>query len=66
MRAIISEIIGLFVDDGFLALALVLWCAAIGLGAVLLPTLLPALGPILFVGCAAILLGTVLRAARQR
>lgn len=66
MRAVLAEIAGLFVDDGFLALALVAWCVAVGLGASLLPALLPASGPILFVGCAVILLATVIRAARQR
>lgn len=65
MRAILSEIAGLFVDDGFLALALIAWCAAIALATTIIPALLPAWGPILFIGCAAILLATVVRAARR-
>lgn len=64
MRAVLDELVGLFVDDGFLALGLVLWCAAIALARTLVPALLPVLGPALLLGCAAILLATVARAAR--
>jgi hypothetical protein len=60
------ELWGLFVDDGSLALALVLWCAAAGLA--LPPLGLPEEwnGPILFVGCLAILLGNVATTVRRR
>jgi hypothetical protein len=64
LRAILSEIVHLFVDDGSLALALVAWCAVVGVAGLVLPGLLLASGPVLFLGCAVILLGTVVRAAR--
>ena len=64
LRAFLAEVVHLFVDDGSLALALVTWCAVIGLAGLALPTLLPASGPSLFLGCAAILLVNVVRAAR--
>jgi hypothetical protein len=61
----LRELWGLFVDDGSLALALVLWCAAVGL-------ILPRIGvsgewsgPILFIGCLVILLGNIALAARR-
>ena len=50
LRAVLAEIVHLFVDDGSLALALVTWCAVIGLAGLALPTLLPASGPALFLG----------------
>lgn len=64
IRAILAELVGLFVDDGSLALGLLLWCAAIGISTSLLPSLIPLGAPLWSLGCAAILLGTVLRAAR--
>lgn len=69
MRAVLAEIIGLFVDDGALALALALvaWCAAVGLAVALRPGLAGAVaGAALLAGCVAILLGNVARAARRR
>jgi hypothetical protein len=63
VRAFAAEILGLFVDDGSLALGLLLWCAAIAISTSLLPSLMPVGASIWFVGCALILLGTVLRAA---
>src|SRR3954452_8512011 len=65
-RAILAEIVGLFVDDGSLALGLLLWCATVGISTSLLPSLLPVGAPIWFVGCALVLLGTVLRSARPQ
>lgn len=66
-RSIWHELVGLFVDDGALALLLVLWCAAVGLAALLLPGLAPAVaGGTLLLGCAAILLASVRRATRRR
>ncbi len=64
-RAIWSEFIGLFVDDGSLALAILVW---IGVAWLLLPRLgLPAdwLAPVLFIGLALILMESALRRARQ-
>jgi hypothetical protein len=60
------ELWGLFVDDGSLALALLVWCALAGLG---LPQLmLPAEwnAPILFVGCIVILVANVTVGTRAR
>lgn len=64
LRAVLAEIVHMFVDDGSLALALVTWCTVIGLAGLALPTQLPASGPALFLGCTAILLVNVVRAAR--
>ncbi|HYZ24326.1 MAG TPA: hypothetical protein VE690_19415 [Rhodopila sp.] len=61
-----SEIIHLFVDDGSLALALVGWCAAAGVGVALLPGLGVVSGLVLFLGCALILLANVALAGRGR
>jgi len=60
-----SEFIGLFVDDGSLAAAVLLWIGATWL---LLPRLgLPAAAkpPVLFIGLALILAESVLRRSRQ-
>jgi hypothetical protein len=64
VRTILAEIVGLFVDDGSLALGLLMWCAATGIGLSLFPGLVAAGAPILFLGCALVLLGNVVRAAR--
>ena len=66
LRAILFEIVHLFVDDGSLALALVAWCVVVGAARFLLPGLLLASGPALFLGCVVILLATVIRAARAQ
>lgn len=64
LRLVLAELVGLFVDDGALALALVLWCAAIGAAVALAPSLGGGWGGIaLGLGCVAILAGNVLRAA---
>jgi hypothetical protein len=67
MRAvagILRELWGLFVDDGLLAIGLVLWIAV---AAVLVPALgLEAMGgPILFLGAASVLVASLVRAARR-
>lgn len=67
MRLLLSalrEIVGLFVEDGSLALVALIW---VGLCA-LLPRLLPGTGwtgVILFIGLAALLIGNVRRRARR-
>ena len=55
LLAAMREIAGLFVDDGSLALALIAWAVAAGSGLRHLP--LPGAwgGPVLFLGCVAIL-----------
>jgi hypothetical protein len=65
VRAVSSEVIHLFVDDGSLALALVAWCAVAGAGVALLPGLGVMSGPVLFLGCAVILLANVVLAGRR-
>ena len=65
LRTIFREIFGLFVDDGSFALLILVW---LGLTALLLPYLgwVPTWrGPILFVGLAAILMGSAIRYARR-
>ncbi len=65
LRTIWSEFIGLFVDDGSLAAAALIWLGAAWLLLPRLP-LPPAVPPILlFAGLAAILLESALRRARQ-
>lgn len=67
LRAILAEIVGLFVDDGSLALALVLWCAGVGAMRLAVPGLPASLtAGILLAGCVSILLVNVLYAARKR
>lgn len=66
VKTVLTELWGLFVDDGSLALALVGWVA---LAIWLLPAsaIDPAAhAPILFVGCLSILLINVLVASRQK
>jgi len=67
LRAILHEIIGLFVDDGSLALALVVWCALVGLLMLTVSGVtMAAAGAALLTGCVAILLVNVVTAARKR
>lgn len=62
---IMGELIGLFVDDGALALALVATIAIAGLAAFLLPGGAVAAGIVLVVGSLGALALNVLRAARR-
>lgn len=66
IRTALSELWGLFIDDGSLALALVAWSAV----AVWLLPLTPAApashAPILFLGCVTILIVNVLASARRK
>lgn len=63
-RNVILEVVHLFVDNGSLALALVLWCAAVRLAVVFLPSSIALLGPVLLAGCAVILLVNIIQTAR--
>lgn len=66
LKAMLREIFGLFVDDGSLAIAVLVWLALLRL---LLPQLsVPAVwrGVILVAGLLGILLESALRRARQR
>jgi hypothetical protein len=65
-QAVIGEVLGLFMDDGSFALAIVIWLA---LAWLLLPRLDwpgAAKGAALFIGLAAILIESVVRRARTR
>lgn len=63
MKTILREILGLFVDDGDLALAILLWIAALALLAHFVPAIPAAI--LLFLGLAAILCESVTRFARK-
>lgn len=62
LKAALEELIGLFIDDGFLALAIIVIVAVATVLALWLraPTLL--VGGVLLVGCAAVLVASVFRA----
>jgi hypothetical protein len=64
--AALRKLWGLFVDDGSLALALILWCLASGLGLSYLPLGGNWAAAILFVGCLAILLTNIAAAVRRQ
>jgi hypothetical protein len=65
LRTAISELVGMFIDDGSLALFVLILILAIT-GAVKLLALPPLLGGVLLlVGCLAILVQSVHRAARR-
>jgi hypothetical protein len=65
IRAAIGEVVGLFVDDGSLALLAVIWVALVGVGLRLLDVPPPEFaGLALFGGLAALLAASVWRAAR--
>lgn len=66
LATIAKELLGLFVDDGSLALAILAWVAVFA--GLLSVSALPAsvTGIVLFTGLAAILIENVLRRARKR
>jgi hypothetical protein len=67
LRTILGELVGLFIDDGSLALALLVWCAIVGATVVVAPGLPAAGGGLaLLLGCVVILLANVGRSAKQR
>jgi|LNAP01.1.fsa_nt_gb hypothetical protein len=64
---ILREFFGLFIDDGWFAASLVIWCGFCGFALPRLPIPADAQAPLLFLGCALILCISVLRrAARGR
>jgi hypothetical protein len=63
---ILRELAGLFVDDGSLAVALVIWAVVAGLALPHLPLPREWDGPILFLGCVLILLENLRRSTRRR
>jgi len=65
LTALLRELAGLFVDDGSLALAILAIVAVAGICVVLTPNLPLLAGAVLLLGCLAVLLANVLRAARR-
>lgn len=64
---IFREFLGLFIDDGWFAALLVLWCGLCGFGLRYLPIPAEIEAPLLFLGCGLILCVSVLhRAGRGR
>lgn len=61
LRTILAELLHLFVDDGFLAAALLLWAAATAALVAILPAAAPAAAAAFAIGCAAILLVSIRR-----
>ena len=63
--AVLRELIGLFVDDGSLALMILAVVILAGIFATLMPDLKLAAGAVLLFGCLGVLLANVARAARR-
>ena len=66
LQSVLTELFGMFVDDGSLAIAILAWVAIIALVqrlAVLPPAVV---GALLFLGLAGLLIENVLRRARKR
>lgn len=64
LRSIVAELLGLFVDDGSVALAVLGWVVVAWLSSRIVPSPWPPL--ILFAGLAAILVGSAVRQAGRR
>ena len=65
LSALARELIGLFVDDGALALAILAVVAVAGICVALAPNAPLLAGAVLMFGCLAVLLTNVLTAARR-
>ncbi|HEY1942605.1 MAG TPA: hypothetical protein VGH40_10835 [Roseiarcus sp.] len=65
LAAVAREVVGLFVDDGWLAAAIVAVVALAGLAAALVPNVYLPAGLILLVGCLGVLVANVLAAVRR-
>ena len=63
--AVLRELIGLFVDDGSLALMILVVILLADILATLMPDLHLAAGAVLLFGCLGVLLSNVARAARR-
>jgi hypothetical protein len=63
--AVLRELIGLFVDDGSLALMILAVVMLAGILATLMPDFQLAAGAVLLFGCLGVLLSNVARAARR-
>jgi hypothetical protein len=65
LGAVFRELIGLFVDDGLLALEIVAVVVLAAISAALVPNVPSVAGAILLFGCLGALLANVTRAARR-
>lgn len=65
LRTIVLELVGLFIDDGLFAAAIVVWAALLGLGAPALGVPASRRAVLLFVGLAVILVESVVRRSRS-
>jgi hypothetical protein len=65
LRTAARKVLGLFVDDGSLALSILVWIFALHVVAPIVSIEQTWAAPVLFLGCAAILVENVLRASRQ-
>jgi hypothetical protein len=66
MAGIVKTLLGLFVDDGSLALALIAWVAVSAFGLPWLPMPASWAGPLLFAGCLVVLVSTMVRGVRGK
>ncbi len=62
---VLRQFAGLFVEDGWLALAILGVVALAAVLALLMPRLSPAAGALLLFGCLGVLVANVMRAARH-
>jgi len=62
---VLRQFAGLFVEDGWLALAILGVIALAAVLALLMPRLSPAAGALLLFGCLGVLVANVMRAARH-
>ncbi|HEY5413065.1 MAG TPA: hypothetical protein VIJ94_20310 [Caulobacteraceae bacterium] len=65
LKSGLRELIGLFIDDGSFALAIVVWVVLVGLLASQVTAARPWSGLLLFLGLAAILAESAVRRARK-
>jgi vacuolar iron transporter family protein len=61
----LRKVLGLFVDDGSLALSILVWIVALHVVMPIVPIEQGGAAPVLFLGCVGILIENVLRASRQ-
>jgi hypothetical protein len=66
LSAVFRELLGLFVDDGSLALAILAVVMLAAISVALIPDAPLAAGAILLLGCLGVLAANVARAARRR
>ena len=66
MRTVVREVVGLFVDDGSFALAIIVWLAIVFAVSYSLGGRGVWVGPVMALGLAAILIENVARSARRR